>query len=301
MERSKIIEGISTGNIRALARMITGIENEIPEFDSMMEELHFANTPVIGFTGPPGAGKSTLISAFVKFLNNQGKKIAVLAVDPSSPFHQGSLLGDRLRMSEHYLLPNVFIRSMASRGSLGGLAPRVFEVCDVLRAAHFDYILIETVGVGQSEVEIAALADTSVLVLVPEAGDEIQTIKSGIMEIADVFVLNKADRDSADIFMKNLQSLAHSHATATWETPVVKTVASKNEGIEDLFNAIELHRNNPIIGLKKEQLFAQKALNLIRHLRTRDINFEELKHDISINLNVEQNFNMYRYVKKYIK
>jgi LAO/AO transport system kinase len=301
LERSKIIEGISTGNIRALARMITGIENEIPEFDSMMEELHFANTPVIGFTGPPGAGKSTLISAFVKFLNNQGKKIAVLAVDPSSPFHQGSLLGDRLRMSEHYLLPNVFIRSMASRGSLGGLAPRVFEVCDVLRAAHFDYILIETVGVGQSEVEIAALADTSVLVLVPEAGDEIQTIKSGIMEIADVFVLNKADRDSADIFMKNLQSLAHSHATATWETPVVKTVASKNEGIEDLFNAIELHRNNPIIGLKKEQLFAQKALNLIRHLRTRDINFEELKHDISINLNVEQNFNMYRYVKKYIK
>jgi LAO/AO transport system kinase len=281
--------------------MITGIENEIPEFDSMMEELHFANTPVIGFTGPPGAGKSTLISAFVKFLNNQGKKIAVLAVDPSSPFHQGSLLGDRLRMSEHYLLPNVFIRSMASRGSLGGLAPRVFEVCDVLRAAHFDYILIETVGVGQSEVEIAALADTSVLVLVPEAGDEIQTIKSGIMEIADVFVLNKADRDSADIFMKNLQSLAHSHATATWETPVVKTVASKNEGIEELFNAIELHRNNPIIGLKKEQLFAQKALNLIRHLRTRDINFEELKHDISINLNVEQNFNMYRYVKKYIK
>jgi LAO/AO transport system kinase len=204
-------------------------------------------------------------------------------------------------MSEHYLLPNVFIRSMASRGSLGGLAPRVFEVCDVLRAAHFDYILIETVGVGQSEVEIAALADTSVLVLVPEAGDEIQTIKSGIMEIADVFVLNKADRDSADIFMKNLQSLAHSHATATWETPVVKTVASKNEGIEELFNAIELHRNNPIIGLKKEQLFAQKALNLIRHLRTRDINFEELKHDISINLNVEQNFNMYRYVKKYIK
>lgn len=301
MERSKIIEGISTGNIRALARMITGIENEIPEFDSMMEELHFANTPVIGFTGPPGAGKSTLISAFVKFLSNQGKKIAVLAVDPSSPFHQGSLLGDRLRMSEHYLLPNVFIRSMASRGSLGGLAPRVFEVCDVLRAAHFDYILIETVGVGQSEVEIAALADTSVLVLVPEAGDEIQTIKSGIMEIADVFVLNKADRDSADIFMKNLQSLAHSHATATWETPVVKTVASKNEGIEELFNAIELHRNNPIIGLKKEQLFAQKALNLIRHLRTRDINFEELKQDISINLKLEQNFNMYRYVKKYIK
>jgi LAO/AO transport system kinase len=301
LDRSKIIDGIKQGNIRALARMITGIENEIPEFDSMMEELHFANTPVIGFTGPPGAGKSTLISAFVKFLNNQGKKIAVLAVDPSSPFHQGSLLGDRLRMSEHYLLPNVFIRSMASRGSLGGLAPRVFEVCDVLRAAHFDYILIETVGVGQSEVEIAALADTSVLVLVPEAGDEIQTIKSGIMEIADVFVLNKADRDSADIFMKNLQSLAHSHATATWETPVVKTVASKNEGIEELFNAIELHRNNPIIGLKKEQLFAQKALNLIRHLRTRDINFEELKHDISINLNVEQNFNMYRYVKKYIK
>ena len=301
MERSTIIQGIGQGNIRALARMITGIENEIPEFDSMLEDLEFSNTPVIGFTGPPGAGKSTLISAFVKHLSTLGKKVAVLAVDPSSPFNQGSLLGDRLRMSEHYLLPNVFIRSMASRGSLGGLAPRVFEVCDVLRAAHFDYILIETVGVGQSEVEIAALADTSVLVLVPEAGDDIQTIKSGIMEIADVFVLNKADRESADIFLKNLASLAHSHASSTWETPVVKTVASKYEGIEDLFNAIEKHRNHPESSVKKQQLFAQKALNMIRHLRTRDIQFDELKADISRELESTQNFNMYRYVKKYIK
>jgi LAO/AO transport system kinase len=300
LERNQIVEGVCQGNIRALARMITGIENEIPEFDSMMEEMHFANTPVIGFTGPPGAGKSTLISAFVKFLSSKGMKIAVLAVDPSSPFNQGSLLGDRLRMSEHYLMPNVFIRSMASRGSLGGLAPRVFEVCDILRAAQFDYILIETVGVGQSEVEIAALADTSVLVLVPEAGDDIQTIKSGIMEIADVFVLNKADRAGADIFLMNLQSLAHSHASATWETPVVKTVASKYEGIEELFNAIELHGKNPILSIKKNRLLAQKALNLIRHLRTRDIQFEALQKDIIESLSNEQNFNLYRYVKKYI-
>jgi len=300
LEKSELTGLLQSGNRRALARMITGIENELPEYDKMLEELHFADVPVIGFTGPPGAGKSTLINAFTDHLLQLNKKVAILAVDPSSPFNKGSLLGDRLRMSEHYLNPNVFIRSMASRGSLGGLAPRVFEACDVLRAAGFDFILIETVGVGQSEVEIAALADTSVLVLVPEAGDEIQTIKSGIMEIADVFVLNKSDRDGADLFYKNLLMLSHSHAENNWETPVVKTVASKKEGMDALMNAILAHRGHESIQLKKTRLLAMKALNYIRNYRTRDISLSSLSLELEQELNKAGNFNLYRFVKKYI-
>jgi LAO/AO transport system kinase len=207
-------------------------------------------------------------------------------------------MGDRLRMNEHFLHPDVFIRSMASRGSLGGLAHRVFEVIDLLKAAGFDHIIIETVGVGQSEVEIAALADTTVLVLVPEAGDEIQTIKSGVMEIADVYVLNKADRDGADMFFKNLASLAHQNIRDGWEAPVVKTVASAHEGIDELVAAIGRHAQAISNSDKKIRLLAEKAMMLIRGLRTRDISFVQLESDLRENARAE-NFNLYRYVKKY--
>jgi LAO/AO transport system kinase len=202
---SDLLIELQNGNKRALARAISLIENDSEGYEQLLESLNFnKNIPIIGITGPPGAGKSTLINAFTKYLIDQNKKVAVIAVDPSSPFNKGSLMGDRIRMIEHFLNPNIFIRSMASRGSLGGLAPKIFEVADLLKAAQFDYIIIETVGVGQSEIEIASLADTTVLVLVPEGGDEIQIIKSGIMEIADVFVLNKSDRSGADTFFKNL-------------------------------------------------------------------------------------------------
>ncbi|MBP7511699.1 MAG: methylmalonyl Co-A mutase-associated GTPase MeaB [Bacteroidia bacterium] len=289
---------VQTGDRRALARLISWVENEVAGYEEILASLHINNTPLIGITGPPGAGKSTLINGLASFWLNQGKKVAIVAVDPSSPFNQGALMGDRLRMSEHFLNPNLFIRSMASRGSLGGLAPKIFEVCDVLRAAAFDYVIIETVGVGQSEVEIAALADTTVLVLVPEAGDDIQTIKSGVMEIADVFVLNKSDRAGAAIFEKNLLMLAHQYAQENWETPVIKTVASQQTGIDALAEAIARHAGLAVKGSKRVHLLAQKALVLIKALRTKDIKLPLLESELEEAMN-NSHFNLYRFIRKY--
>ena len=295
-----LLKELESGNNRSLARFISMVENEVTGYRDLLAGLTFKFTPIIGITGPPGAGKSTLINGLASYLLNQNKRVAIVAVDPSSPFNMGSLMGDRLRMSEHFLNPNLYIRSMASRGSLGGLAPKIFEVCDVLRAANFDAIIIETVGVGQSEVEIAGLADTTVLVLVPEAGDDIQTIKSGIMEIADIFVLNKADRDGADIFYKNLSYLAHTHADSSWEIPVIKTVANKNEGVDLLVQAIENHSLILNTSSKKIHLLAQKAMMMIKNLRTLDIHMTELEKDLQEQCN-KTDFNLYSYIERYSK
>jgi LAO/AO transport system kinase len=296
---SELLSDLQNGNKRALARAISLVENDSQGYESLLENLDFnKKVPLIGITGPPGAGKSTLINAFAKHLLDQNKKVAIIAIDPSSPFNKGSLMGDRLRMSEHFLNPNIFIRSMASRGSLGGLAPKIFEVADLIRAAQFDYVIIETVGVGQSEVEIASLADTTVLVLVPEAGDDIQTIKSGVMEIADVYVLNKSDRSGADTFYKNLCALTHSHASENWESPVVKTVAHKYEGLQNLQDAIEKHQASNNLSDKKNLLLAEKAIMLIKNQRVKDIFFENIFNDLK-EISHLQNFNIYRYVKKY--
>lgn len=286
------------GNRRLLARFLTRIENDMPDYSQLMGELPMAEVPVIGVTGPPGAGKSTLINALVSYLLQQNKKVAVVAVDPSSPFNQGAIMGDRLRMSENFLHPNLFIRSMASRGSLGGLAPKIFEVSDALRAAGFDYVLIETVGVGQSEVEIAALADTTLLVLVPEAGDDIQTMKSGVMEIADIFVLNKSEREGADVMYRNLSALAHQYAQPHWEAPVIRTIASRQQGIEELVQAVHRHQALSVRTEKKIHLLAQKALLLIRALRTRDIRVQDLESQLHQALE-KPGFNLYRFVNQY--
>jgi len=293
-----IISQIAQHDKRALARAVSIVENESPGYEELLQSLKFKPVPVIGITGPPGAGKSTLISALTQHMVTLGKKVAIVAVDPSSPFNRGALMGDRVRMGEHFLHPDVYIRSMASRGSLGGLSPKILEVTDVLRAAWFDYIIIETVGVGQSEVEIAALSDTTILALVPEAGDDIQTIKSGVMEIADIYVLNKADRDGAATFYKNLTMLAHSHQTKEWEAPVVKTIAVKQEGIAELFAAIEKHEKAGHTTERKTILLAEKALTMIKTLRTRDISFEKLLAELRGEVS-NQNFNLYRYVKKF--
>lgn len=295
-----ILQQLYSGDKRALARCITLVENEWPGYEQLLKQLNFTrSTPVIGITGPPGAGKSTLIGALAGYITSLGKKLAIIAVDPSSPFNRGALMGDRLRMSEHYLNPNIFIRSMASRGSLGGLAPKIFEVADIIKASGFDYIIIETVGVGQSEVEIAALADTTVLALVPEAGDDIQTIKSGVMEIADVYVLNKADRDGASTFVKNLTILAHTNARDGWEAPVIKTVATKNEGLVELLDAIEKHHQHGFNSHKKAHLMTEKAMMLIRNLRTKDISFETIEQELQ-QLMIDKNFNLYQYVSKFV-
>ncbi len=198
---SNLLQQIQNGNIKALARCISLIENEVEGHFYFLKALPNSTVPVIGITGAPGAGKSTLVYALIGHWVNAEKRIGILCVDPSSPFNLGALLGDRIRMNEWYNHPNVFIRSLATRGSLGGLHPKIIEITDVMKAAPFDYIIIETVGVGQSEIEIAGLADCTIVVVVPEGGDEVQTMKAGLMEIADLFVVNKADRPGADLFV----------------------------------------------------------------------------------------------------
>ena len=283
-------------NFRAIARCISLIENEAPGYTDFLESLPIRHIPIIGITGPPGAGKSTLTDGLIKRFVADNKKVAVLCVDPSSPFNLGAVLGDRIRMDQWFTSPNVFIRSLATRGSLGGLHPKIIEIASLLQAAQFDYILVETVGVGQSEIEIAGLADITIVVMVPEGGDEIQTMKAGLMEIADIFVVNKADRPGADSFVKNLRMmLAPSFSNHEDEIKIIKTVASQNDGLDEL--KVEIDR---LTGKKnterKSWLFAERAYQLIQQFRMTDITKEELKREIELT----ENLNLHRFVKKYI-
>jgi LAO/AO transport system kinase len=219
----------------------------------------------------------------------------VLCVDPSSPFNLGAVLGDRIRMSEWYTNPNVFIRSLATRGSMGGLNPKIIEITDLLKAALYDYILVETVGVGQSEIEIAGLADITIVVLVPESGDEIQTMKAGLMEIADIFVVNKSDRPDADMFVRNLrQMLAPAFSKHSEEPPIIKTIASQKNGISELMNAIVLLGERRLVKDKHYWLLAEKAYQLIKEKRMKGIDKEILKKEIE-KLSVSD-FNLYSFV-----
>lgn len=282
-------------NFRQVARALTIVENNLKGADTLLKSLTFTkDVPIIGITGPPGAGKSTLVNAIINNLLQRGKKIAVLAIDPTSPFNFGSLLGDRIRMASHFNHPDVFIRSLATRGSLGGLSAKTIEMSDVLRASGFDYVIIETVGVGQSEVEIAGLADITFVMLVPEAGDEIQNIKSGLMEIADAFIINKADRDGADFFINNLKKIILQKGDDN--LPLFKTVASKNEGIDEITNFILSQAQ--IKNSRKELLLTQKAYNIIQQKMMAGINKKKLQQDIAKALKVE-GFNLYAFIENY--
>ncbi|MFZ3596982.1 methylmalonyl Co-A mutase-associated GTPase MeaB [Streptomyces sp. BH104] len=235
------------GRPRAVARLISLVEGASPQLRDVMAALAplTGNAYVVGLTGSPGVGKSTSTSALVSAYRRAGKRVGVLAVDPSSPFSGGALLGDRVRMSEHASDPGVYIRSMATRGHLGGLAWAAPQAIRVLDAAGCDVILVETVGVGQSEVEIASQADTSVVLLAPGMGDGIQAAKAGILEIGDVYVVNKADRDGADSTARELNhmlGLGESRAPGDWRPPIVKTVAARGEGIDEVVEALEKHR-----------------------------------------------------------
>jgi LAO/AO transport system kinase len=241
----ELLSDIRNGSISSLARAISFIENEKEGYEEMLQQLPASTASITGITGPPGAGKSTLTDALIGECVQAGKKVAVLCVDPSSPFHHGALLGDRIRMSEWYTDPNVFIRSLATRGSLGGLHPKILEIADLVKAAGFEEVIIETVGVGQSEIEIVGLADTTVVVTVPESGDEVQTMKAGLMEIADIFVVNKADRPEADRYVNSLkQMLAPAFNRSATEIPILKTVATEKEGIAVLYQKILDHRRH---------------------------------------------------------
>ncbi|MFG2527759.1 methylmalonyl Co-A mutase-associated GTPase MeaB [Streptomyces sp. NPDC048516] len=244
---SQLVEQARQGRPRAVARLISLVEGASPQLREVMAALAplTGNAYVVGLTGSPGVGKSTTTSALVTAYRKTGKRVGVLAVDPSSPFSGGALLGDRVRMSEHASDPGVYIRSMATRGHLGGLAWAAPQAIRVLDAAGCDVVLVETVGVGQSEVEIASQADTSVVLLAPGMGDGIQAAKAGILEIGDVYVVNKADRDGADATARELNhmlGLGESRVPGDWRPPIVKTVAARGEGVDEVVEALEKHR-----------------------------------------------------------
>ncbi|MFF7278793.1 methylmalonyl Co-A mutase-associated GTPase MeaB [Streptomyces griseorubiginosus] len=244
---STLVAQAREGRPRAVARLISLVEGASPQLREVMAALAplTGNAYVVGLTGSPGVGKSTSTSALVTAYRKQDRRVGVLAVDPSSPFSGGALLGDRVRMSEHASDPGVYIRSMATRGHLGGLARSAPQAIRVLDAAGCDVILVETVGVGQSEVEIASQADTSVVLLAPGMGDGIQAAKAGILEIGDVYVVNKADRDGADATARELNhmlGLGESRKPGDWRPPIVKTVAARAEGVDEVVEALEKHR-----------------------------------------------------------
>jgi LAO/AO transport system kinase len=306
-EIQSILANIMKGDRKTLARAITLVENEIPGYEEILLSLKQVNyVPVIGITGPPGSGKSTLVNSLISvLLKTSVQGIGVISVDPSSPIHNGAILGDRLRMNEHFNNEKVFIRSLATRGALGGLSAKAIEITELMRCAGFDYILVETAGVGQSEVEIASLADVTLLVLTPEAGDEIQAMKSGIMEIADIFVVNKADRDGADEFSKNLYQTMPlkggkntTVAGAQNFVPVLKTIATQHEGMEQLAEAInkQLHRKTTS---DKSELWAEKAYRLILKKRMADVDKGKLKEEIEGELKRNEIFNVYGFISKY--
>jgi len=265
------VNRIIASDKRAVAKALTIVENEAGESEALLKELykHTGRAYRIGITGPPGAGKSTITNCLVKLMTQKGFKVGVIAVDPTSPFTGGALLGDRIRMQEAGLLENVFIRSMATRGSLGGLCKNVVEACDVLDASGKDYIIIETVGVGQSELDIAAMADTTIVVLVPESGDSVQAMKAGLMEIADIFVLNKSDREGADAIAATIKNIIHLKPASRdrWEVKVLKTIGSRNEGIEELLNEINKHRDHltdtGYLIVKRKEHLSKKITDLV--------------------------------------
>jgi len=298
MNWQELYTGAKAYNFKSIARCISMIENETEGGASLLAALPMeVSAKIVGITGPPGAGKSTLTDGLIGEFVREGKKVAVLCVDPSSPFHFGALLGDRIRMSNWYTHPQVFIRSFASRGSLGGLHPRLIEITDFLCRLDFDLIIVETVGVGQSEVEIAGLADCTIVVLVPEAGDEVQTMKAGLMEIADIFVINKADRPAADQFARHLHVLVHD---SNAQTKVIKTIASKQIGVNELVDAIQHQLEQNLFNDRKYWLLTERAYQLIRDINMKNISKEKIKAEI-IALVSENKFNLYKFALEYNK
>ena len=270
------INDIYDGDIKAVARAISVVENGGTGANELIEKIYpnTGNAHRIGITGPSGAGKSTLVDKLTHLYRKSGKMVGIVAIDPTSPFTGGALLGDRLRLQELSLNKEVFFRSMANRGSRGGISRKTGEVVDILDSSGKDVVMIETVGVGQSELDIAGAADTTIVVLVPESGDEIQVMKAGLMEIADIFVLNKSDREGADLMLAHLSESLKLRSDVNWLPKIVKTSAIRNEGIEELMEAIEEHSK----WLSSEDKIGSKRnLRLIN--RVKEIIVEELNSE----------------------
>jgi LAO/AO transport system kinase len=266
-----LLDQLRAGDPRSLSRVISTVENRSPGWAEMLKTLfpHSGKARVLGLTGPPGAGKSTLVDQLARYYRKQKKMVGIIAVDPTSPYTGGAILGDRIRMQDHFSDPGIYIRSMATRGSLGGLARTTADVATVLDAAGRDLIMIETVGVGQDEVDVVRLADITIVILVPGMGDDVQTIKAGIMEIADIFVINKSDREGAERVEREIRALQSLAVRGdNWTPPIVKTVASEGAGVEELAAAITgyegyLQQENLILR-KKTQNWQDRLLEMLR-------------------------------------
>jgi LAO/AO transport system kinase len=243
---AELTDKLLAGDKRALARAISLVENDDPEGWALVREVYprTGNASIVGFTGPPGVGKSTLIGALTSRYRKRDRQVAVLSIDPSSPFTKGALLGDRIRLTEHFLDPGVFIRSMANRGALGGLSEACLQAALLMDASGKDVVLLETVGVGQAEVDIIDHADTVVLALMPGSGDSIQALKAGVMEIPDVIVVNKSDHPLTDTMIREIRGVLSLGPQEGWRVPIVKTEASRGEGIDELAEAVEAHRKH---------------------------------------------------------
>lgn len=293
----KHIDLLKRGDFLTLARTISFVENEVEGYGNLLLQLDSSPAKIIGITGAPGAGKSSLTDALIGEMIKNDKRVGVICIDPSSPFNKGALLGDRIRMSEWYNHPDVFIRSLASKGSLGGLHPKIIEIADVMKAAAFDYIIIETVGVGQSEVDIASLADITIVMLVPEGGDVIQTMKAGLMEVADIFVINKYDRPGADAFYHTLIQMIPPVKNNMANIPVLKTIASTKEGVAELYKKID-QWNFTDRSEKKINLLTEKIWALIQNQQMKKFDKEEMKKEMLQRMS-DPDFNMYVFAKNY--
>jgi LAO/AO transport system kinase len=294
MKLTPLAQEVLNGNTRAIARAITQIENDHPDREALIDSLYSysGNAMVLGLTGPPGSGKSTLLNLMIRRERAQGKKVAVIAVDPSSPFSGGAILGDRLRMQRHSTDEGVFIRSMASRGHLGGVAGATGDVIKVLDAAGFDIIIIETIGVGQTEIDIVEMADVVLLVLVPGLGDEIQALKAGVMEIGDIFIINKSDRDDAAKVKAEVEYVLHLKMSAenTGTNPIVMTSALEESGLEELQETIHTYYQSLKSGGRLEEKRKKRIareMKLILLAKVRDHVNQEMDLDRHISEWVE--------------